>query len=275
MTIEEPVFVCINSCEEMKRNEEAIAGQLWVQGDRQMTASNKFLDGMVSSRDSALLSAAVEAVKWKHPLELERPRKVQRVIIYPKNSPQLDAFLSSGGDPNVSTRDGHPIAFNSLLQESCAFETPPTFLREDSEEAATDPRLAGRTSVWMALSRQVAVGNRRRVLEDGIDVMDSDEQDDPDLKPDKLTGMYTAEMDPKQGPHKLSQSEAAWQRAAAQARKEQMILSVPRVESPQSDDIPEVVPEVGFTRSGGSSDDDDLSRPEWVWSEIFIRWLNC
>jgi hypothetical protein len=144
---------------------------------------------MVSSRDSALLSAADEAVQWRHPLELDGPRKGQRVIIYPKNLPQLDAFLSSGGDLNVSPEDGHPIALNTILQESRNFEIPPTFLREDSEEAATDSRIAGRTSTWMALSRQVAVGNRRRVLENGEDKMDSDDQDDPNMKPDVETGM--------------------------------------------------------------------------------------
>jgi hypothetical protein len=146
MTIEEPVFVCINCCEEIKRNEEALAGQPWIQGERQLTASNRVIDGMASSRESALLSAAVEAVKWKPPIELGGRRKVQRVIIYPKDLPQLDAFLSSG-DPNVGPEDGHPIALSVILQEAQNYDIPPTFLREDSEEAATDPRIAGRTSI--------------------------------------------------------------------------------------------------------------------------------
>jgi hypothetical protein len=219
MITEEPVFVCINCCEEMKRNEEAIAGQLWIQGDRQMTASNRVFEGMVSSRDSALLSAPAEAVQWRHPLELPGSRKVQRFIIYPKDLPQLDAFLSSGGDQNVSSEDGHPIALDVILQESQKFEVPPTFLREDSEVAATDPRIAGRTSTWMALSRQVAVGNRRRVLENGDDKMNSSDEDDEKMKPDELTGMYTAGLDSETGPIKLSQSEAARQRAAAKAAK--------------------------------------------------------
>jgi hypothetical protein len=55
-------------------------------------------------------------------------------------------------------------------------------------------------------------------------------------EPDELTGMYTAEMDPKKGPSRISEAEAARQRAVAKARKEQMILTVPRVESP----LPEV-----------------------------------
>jgi hypothetical protein len=251
--MEEPVFVCINCCEEMKRNEEAIAGQLWIQGDRQMTASTRVFDGMVSSRDSALLSAAAEAVQWRHPLELPGSRKGQRFIIYPKNLPQLDAFLRSGGDPNVSIEDGHPIALNAILQESQKFDIPPTFLREDSEAAATDPRIAGRTPTWMALSRQVAVGNRRRVLENGDDKIDSDDQDDPDMKPDELTGMYTDEMNPEEGPRKLSQSEAAYQRAVYQAKKERVILSAPRVDPPQPDEVfvSSEPPQVSVRKSGG------------------------
>jgi hypothetical protein len=38
---EEQVIICVNSSETMKRNEEVIAGQLWMQGGRQMTASNR------------------------------------------------------------------------------------------------------------------------------------------------------------------------------------------------------------------------------------------
>jgi hypothetical protein len=45
-----------------------------------------------------------------------------------------------------------------------------------------------------------------------------------------------------------------------------MIRSVPRVESPQPDEIPEVVPEVSFTRTGGSSDDDTLDGSGYIYS---------
>jgi hypothetical protein len=34
------VVICVNGSKEMKRGEEAIGGQLWMQGDRQMTAFN-------------------------------------------------------------------------------------------------------------------------------------------------------------------------------------------------------------------------------------------
>jgi hypothetical protein len=112
MSIDEPVFVCINSSEEMKREEQAIAGQLWVQGDRQMTASNIAPEGMANTRDSALLYAAAEAVTWNHASQPDSPRKGQRVIIFPKDLPQLEEFLATS-DPNVDPEDGHPLAYEA------------------------------------------------------------------------------------------------------------------------------------------------------------------
>jgi hypothetical protein len=72
----------------------------------------------------------------------------------------------------------------------------------------------------MNIAAQVATGNRKMVLENGPDVMNSD-NDDPleDVKPDEEKGMYTSEIDPKQGPKKLTQMQAAFQRAAEQALK--------------------------------------------------------
>jgi hypothetical protein len=128
---EERVIICVNGSEEMKREEEAIAGQLWLQSGRQMTASNKAREGMADTRESAILSAAAEAVEWRHAYELDGPRKGQRVVIYPKDLPQLDAFLSSG-DPNIDTEDGHSIAYMAISQASQSFENPPFFWREDS-----------------------------------------------------------------------------------------------------------------------------------------------
>jgi hypothetical protein len=73
----EPVIVCVNGSEEIRRGEEAVAGQLWIQGDRQMTASNTVQQGMANTRESAILSEAAEAVAWTHALEkdIEGPRK--------------------------------------------------------------------------------------------------------------------------------------------------------------------------------------------------------
>jgi hypothetical protein len=64
------VIICVNGSEEIKRNEEAVAGQLWIQGDHQMSVYNRVLDGMANSRESSILSAAAEAVIWKHASEL-------------------------------------------------------------------------------------------------------------------------------------------------------------------------------------------------------------
>jgi hypothetical protein len=171
---------------------------------------------MANTRDSALLYAATEAVTWNHASQPESPRKGQRVIIFPKDLPQLEEFLATA-DPNVDPEDGHPIAYEAILRESQKFETTPLFLRVDCDVVVNDPLLAANVPEWLAKSRQVATGNRRRVLENGADVMSSSDEDDPKMKPDELTGVYTAEMDPKAGPHKLSQAEATQQRVMAQA----------------------------------------------------------
>jgi hypothetical protein len=80
-------------------------------------------------------------------------------------------------------------------------------------------------------------------------LMNSEDEGDPDLKPDVLEGMYTEGMDQRKGPIKLTQSQVAAQTAAARAMKAQKISKVPRVESP----LP-----------AGSSDDDDPDSPKVV-----------
>jgi hypothetical protein len=219
MTADEPVFVCINSSEEMKREEQAIAGQLWVQGDRQMTATNLAAPGMANRRESALLYAAAEAVTWKHASQPDEHLVGQRVIIFPKDLPQLEELLATT-DPNCDPDDGHPIAYEAILRESAKFDTPPLFIKEDSEYITSDPILAANVPEWLAQSRQVATGGRRRVLEDGDDVMSSSDEDDPNMKPDKEKGMYTEGMDPKKGPVHLTPAQAMTQRFNAKATRE-------------------------------------------------------
>jgi hypothetical protein len=41
----------------MKRNESAVGGQLWIQGDRQMTASSLVMDGVTNNKEGAILTA--------------------------------------------------------------------------------------------------------------------------------------------------------------------------------------------------------------------------
>jgi hypothetical protein len=84
--------------------------------------------------------------------------------------------------------------------------------------------------------------------------MNSSDEDDPNMKPDELTGMYTSEIDPKKGPIKLTQAQVVAQKAAAQASK-----SPPRSQSPMQT---------------GSSDNDDPDGSQYVWSSskgIFRR----
>jgi hypothetical protein len=56
------LIICVNGSEEMKRNESAVGGQLWIQGDRQMTASSLVLDGMANNTEGAILTETVEAI---------------------------------------------------------------------------------------------------------------------------------------------------------------------------------------------------------------------
>jgi hypothetical protein len=215
-----------------------------------MTASNVVLEGMADTREAAILSAAVEAVTWKHCLEPDDgPRKGQRVVIYPKEISQLEIVLSTG-DPNVDAEDGHPIAYAHLLRASQSYEHPPIFLREDSEQITQDQVMAEKVPVWMNTAAQVATGNRKMVLEDGPDVMNSDEDDaTKEEQGEVLTGMYTYEMDPNQGPMKLTPAQVAAQKAAAQALKS--LRTPPRSQSPVR----------------GSSDEDDPTGSEWRWSQ--------
>lgn len=65
----ELVTICVHAGATMKRNEVVLAGQYWRQGDREMTAFNQVIPGMSNTRESATLSAAAEAVAWKHTTE--------------------------------------------------------------------------------------------------------------------------------------------------------------------------------------------------------------
>jgi hypothetical protein len=147
---EDQAIICVNDSEEMKRNEEGIAGQLWMQGGRQMTASNKAFDGMANTRESAILPAAVEAVIWRRAGKPEGPRKGQRVVVFPKEIPQLEVVLASK-DSSIDPVDGHPVAYETILQESQKFENPPVFLKEDSDQITSDPVMSEKVPEWMEI----------------------------------------------------------------------------------------------------------------------------
>jgi hypothetical protein len=101
----EEVVICVNGSQEMKRGETAMAGQLRIQGDRMMTASNPAFDGMSNTKESAVLSATAEAIAWKNDaLETPGPRKGQRVVIYPKELTQLETVHQGVCDSDGSPR---------------------------------------------------------------------------------------------------------------------------------------------------------------------------
>jgi hypothetical protein len=261
----EEMIICVNGSEEMKRNETAMAGQLWIQGDRKMTASNPPLDGMANTKEAAILSAVAEAVTWKNEaLEPEDPpRKGQRVVIYPKDLVQLDAVLSTG-DPNVNPESGHSIAYERILAHAQTFENPPIFIKADPESVTADPKYAELVPVWMCTAERIATGTRRRVPEDGPDTWHSDDEAVEDVEPDKELNAYTPEMDPKLGPKVLTAQEAARMRAAANAlsssRSSGFSTSTSDVSSDSGNSIvPSRVPSPQSTRQSTplNSDDDE------------------
>jgi hypothetical protein len=136
----EQVIICVNGSEEMKKGEEAIGGQLWMQGNRRMTAHNHVQEGLANTRESAILWAAVDAVTWTHALEIDGPRKGQRVVVYPKELSKLEQALETK-DPSIDTEDGHAAAY-IILQASRCFENPPVFLKEDHPTITSGPYMS-------------------------------------------------------------------------------------------------------------------------------------
>jgi hypothetical protein len=210
----EEVIICVNGSQEMKRGETAMAGQLWVQGDRKMSVSNPPLPGMPNTKDAAVLSAVADAVTWRNEaIELEDPpRKGKRVVVYPKELSHLSTIITSG---DLSVDAEHVIAYQAILEHAQEFEIPPTFVKEDADEIISHPEMSEKVPAWMCLAERIATGSRKRVTEDGPDTWHSDDESKTDVEADKEANMYTPEMDPKLGPQKLTQHQAALQRAAA------------------------------------------------------------
>jgi hypothetical protein len=217
----EEVIIYVNGSQEMKKGEKAMAGQLWVQGDRMMTASNPAFDDMANTREAAVLSAAAEAIAWRNEaLETPGPRKGQRVVIFPKDIEHLEEVLAMA-NPDADPRDGHPIAYKRVVEAAAEFEVPPIFLKEDCQAIVSDPTKAEVVPNMMCMAERIATGSRPRVLENGPDTPNSDEESEEDVEADKELNMYAPGMDSSLGPKKLSPTKAARQRAAYQALKAQ------------------------------------------------------
>jgi hypothetical protein len=185
-----------------------------------MTVVNGVLDGMPNTRTSAILSAAVEAVAWKHPIEAVTPegkRQSQRIIFYPQDMPQIAEELDEYLRNPSNLEDGKHIAYSKIVEKAGEFAEIPKFCREDCEMVQSDPVLAAAVPVTLNTAAQVSVGSRDYVLENGPGVMNSTDEDSPEEEHgEKLTGMYTAGL---KAPVLVSQSKVARQRAAAESRR--------------------------------------------------------
>jgi hypothetical protein len=99
----------------------------------------------------------------------------------------------------------------------------------------------------MNTASRVATGNRRRVLENGPDVMRSEDEDAiEDVKPDEEHGMYApgcTSLDQA----RMTRAQAAEQRVRSHAQKK----ALPRSQTPID----------------GTLDDDDPNGPESIWSQ--------
>jgi hypothetical protein len=157
----EPVLICIDAAESMKRHEQFIGGQLRMQDDRQMSAS------------SAALVAVVEAVEWKHALETAKDnRKGQRVVIYPPMLDKLAEVLISG-DTSRDPEPSHACPYQRIFAACASFENVSGFFPSDSQEfEGLD--IQDKVPRWMHMAMEISIGGRRQVLEDSNDVCDSE-----------------------------------------------------------------------------------------------------
>jgi hypothetical protein len=206
------ITVCINAGESMKKNETIIGGQFWQQEGRSMTAVNGVVEGMPNTRESAILSAAAEAVEWRHPIEsvtADGKRATPRIVICPADISPIEEALSDFSQNPSEAEDGSHIALSKILEHAAEYASPPRFLREDSSEIQNDPELAAAAPIGLSTAAQVSVGSRDYVLENGPDVMNSSDEDSPqEERGEVLTGMYTSGLS---APVLLFRSEVAHQ----------------------------------------------------------------
>jgi hypothetical protein len=185
----EPVIVCGNAGESMKRHEQHLGGQLRMQGNRMMTATNIQFDRMKNDATSVALAAVEEAVEWKHVLELyDVKRPGQRIVIYPPLLEKLETVLVTG-NIGLDMEDGHDIAYQRILSACDSFENPPRFF---SSNCGDFGGLDIADKVPMRTAAQVSIGGRRQVLENGNDICNSKSDSKNEEHEEELTGMYTS-----------------------------------------------------------------------------------
>jgi hypothetical protein len=221
----DPVIICVNAGESMKRHEQHLGDQLWLQGNRSMTATNVRFEGMSNDATSATLVAVAEAVEWKHALEPEEPKRLgQRVIINPPTLDKLEMVLFSG-DFSLDSEESHGIAYQRIMTACASFQNPPRFYSCDSQDfGGLD--IADKVPTWMHTAKEISIGGRRQVLEDGNDARDSESDSENEDHGEKLTGMYTPEIQvdeegrPLNSAYKLSNEQANVMRVSARCSEE-------------------------------------------------------
>jgi hypothetical protein len=144
-----------------------------------MTAANPVIYGDRTSKEAAILSAVYEAVSWRHTLEngIEGQRKGQRVVIYPKELTGLSQVITTRNVVVQDDVEDHAELYAGILKKCDEFENPPIFMTEDCDQLIANPAWSSKIGEWMAIAARAATGGQRRVLEDGPDVMRSDDED--------------------------------------------------------------------------------------------------
>jgi hypothetical protein len=189
----EPIIICVNSGDGFKRREQHIAGQLWMQADRKMTATNVPMDGMANDDESACLSGVAEAVEWSHPMEegMANGRPTRRSVIYP---PTLSEFSRVLTGESFDPTEGSGIAYAKIANACSKYPVSPVlYSAESSEFGGIDPSIVPE---WMNIAAQVATGGRPCVLENGPDVCNSASESNSENEEhgEVLKGMYTEDV---------------------------------------------------------------------------------
>jgi hypothetical protein len=166
---------------------------------------------MANDSSAGLLTAVVEAVEWKDPVELsESMRQGQRVIIYPPELDRLQVVLSLEKSM-WDVADGQEEACERVVAARDSFEHQPIFFSSDQEDLKhhADPTTVAE---WMATASQIATGYRRQVPENGPDVMNSESDSDNEQHGDVILDGYkvisvNADGDPIGTEHRMETSQ--------------------------------------------------------------------
>jgi hypothetical protein len=132
----------------------------------------------------------------------------------------------------ISDEEDHLELYSAILQASDSYERPPIFLREDCEDITSHQVWSIEVPKWLITAARVATGSRRRVLEDGPDTMNSEDEDaKKEERGDELTGMYAPGRATLEDA-RLSEEQAQLQRAAASS-KDTFRSSIPALSAPE------------------------------------------